>query len=278
MMRDDTARSLGIATLVLLLGLGGAASCGGNGEPDEQEAVDREMDMALEDREAEPELRDVPQETPAAAPVAPRQTERPRTQAPAVREEPVRAPPPAAPPVPAEVVYAAPAGTTFRVEVTEELHTGRNKVGDRFEVRLLEPIVSERAVVAASGTTIRGRITALQRPGDGQPGVIKVDFDDILVEGRYFPIDATVTETDLRTQSRQGTGERAAKIGGGAAAGAILGRVIGGDAKGTIIGAAVGAAAGTAIMLATDGRDAVLPEGSWMTLQLEAPLEVRLPR
>lgn len=274
MTRDHTVGKAGIAALVLLFGLGGPLSCGRDAEPDQQESVDREMDMALEDREAEPELRDAPQE-PLAQPTpgTPARRQSPpatRTQAPA--------PPPPAAPTPTEAVYTAPAGTTFRVEVTEDLHTGRNKVGDRFEVRLVEPIIGGRAVVAPSGTVIRGRITALQRPGDGQPGVIKVDFDDILIEGRYFPIDATVTETELRTSSRQGTGERAAKIGGGAAAGAILGRVIGGDAKGTLIGAAVGAAAGTAIMLATDGKDAVLPEGSRMTLQLDAPLEVRLPQ
>ncbi len=59
-----------------------------------------------------------------------------------------------------------------------------------------------------------------------------------------------------------------------AAASAILGRIIGGDKTGTFIGAAVGAAVATAIVLETQDMDAVLPEGSHVTIRSHAPLEV----
>lgn len=284
-------RSSGAVTaLFLLLALGPAACGGGDAEPaaDEQEAVDREMDMALEDRDAEPELQDVPQAEPPARQAPPRpqaappaQTPRPQA-APPAREEAVPEPPaeePAADPGPAPRTISAPAGTTFRVELTEELSTRTNRVGDSFTVRLIDPITDGRVVVAPTETTVRGKVTALQKSGgSGEPAVIKVAFQDIFVEGEWFPIGATVTEASPKTEGRSGTGEKAAKIGGGAVAGAVLGRVVGGNAKGAVIGAAVGAAAGTAITLATEDKDAVLPEGSEMTLELDRPLQVTIYR
>lgn len=269
-----------VGTLCVALALGTAACGGDEVDPaaEQQEAVDREMDMALEDREAEPELRDEAREDEAAEP--------PARQAPPPAPSPQAAPPPppaaapvetepAAVPAPERRSFTAATGTTFRVELTEELNTRTNRVGDRFTVRILDPLTDGRYVVAPAETIIRGRVTALQKSGGGgQPAVIKVDFEDVMVAGEYYPIQATVIEANPDTRSRTSGGEKAAKIGGGAVAGAILGRVVGGDAKGAVIGAAVGAAAGTAITLITEDRDAVLPAGSVMTLELDAPLTV----
>lgn len=283
-MRRFQIRSVSAAAaLGLALALGTAACGGEDDEPaaEQQEAMDREMDMALEDREAEPELRDEPREEAparqATPPPAARRTAPPPAPPPAApppAPEPVPEPPPAEP---EPSTFTAPAGTTFRVELTEELSTRTNRVGDRFTVRILDPLTDGRFVVAPAQTIIRGQITALQKSGGaGEPAVIKVNFEDVLVAGAYYPIDATVIEASPKTQSRTGTGEKAAKIGGGAVAGAILGRVVGGNAKGAVIGAAVGAAAGTAITLITEDKDAVLPAGSTLTLELDAPLTVTI--
>lgn len=277
-----------VTALFAVLSLG-AAACGGDAEPveDQEETIDREMDMALEDRTAEPELRDEPQaEAPARQETRPPPAPRRQTPPPPAAaepdptpaaEEPVARPTP--PPEPEPVTLTAAAGTTFRVELTEELSTKTNRVGDPFTVRLLDPITDGRVVVAPAETIVRGKVTALQKSGGaGEPAVIKIDFQDIFVGGEYFPVRATVVEANPETRSRSGTGEKAAKIGGGAVAGAILGRVVGGNAKGAVIGAAVGAAAGTAITLATEDKDAVLPAGSQLTLALDQPLVVTIYR
>lgn len=275
-----------VGTLCVALALGTAACGGDEVDPaaEQQEAVDREMDMALEDREAEPELRDEAREDEAAeTPPPPQAAPRPRPPPPPPAEEPTvsepsqrtATPPNTYEPEPPTRSFTAATGTTFRVELTEELNTRTNRVGDRFTVRILDPLTDGRYVVAPAETIIRGRVTALQKSGGGgQPAVIKVDFEDVMVAGEYYPIQATVIEANPDTRSRTSGGEKAAKIGGGAVAGAILGRVVGGDAKGAVIGAAVGAAAGTAITLITEDRDAVLPAGSVMTLELDAPLTV----
>lgn len=275
-------RAAGLLALPLLVG---SLACGGGEEVDpaaeQQEAVDREMEAALEDPAAEPELRDEPDAGSAAPRTSPQAAATPRP-APAPPPPPAAATPVETPPAetspsaePAPRSYTVPAGTGFRVELEQELSTRTNRVGDRFTVRTLEPVTDGRYVVAPTGTVLTGRITALQKSGGaGDPAIIKIAFDEILIGETPIPLQATVTEANPNVERRSGTGERAAKIGGGAVAGAILGRVIGGGAKGAVVGGVVGAAAGTAITLATEDKDAVLPAGSELTLELDEPLVV----
>jgi len=67
----------------------------------------------------------------------------------------------------------------------------------------------------------------------------------------------------------------AAKVGGGAAAGAILGRILGGNAKGTVIGGIVGGAAGAAVAAGTKDADIVLPKGAHINATLTQALAVK---
>jgi hypothetical protein len=67
----------------------------------------------------------------------------------------------------------------------------------------------------------------------------------------------------------------AAKIGIGAAAGAVLGEVIGGDAA---KGAVIGGAAGTGVVLATKGKQVELAAGAELPVSLAAPLAVTITK
>ncbi|HEX9394081.1 MAG TPA: hypothetical protein VF923_05490, partial [Gemmatimonadales bacterium] len=67
----------------------------------------------------------------------------------------------------------------------------------------------------------------------------------------------------------------AAKVGGGAAAGAILGRILGGNAKGTVIGGIVGGAAGAAVAAGTKSADIVLPKGAHINATLTKAVAVK---
>lgn len=274
---------------VLMILLGGVAigltACGGDVEPVDQTAVDREMDLALEGEGAEPELRDDPQgdtdalEAPAAPPPAP--TPPPQaapTPPPPPAEAPVEAEDPASEPVepdpgPPMITLTADYGTEFRVALRQELSTKNNQPGDRFTASVIEPLIDGTRVIVQSGALVRGEVTAVQKSGgQGQSAIIKIAFYEVSFDGETYPISASVVEAHPETEGRYSTGDKAARIGGGAVAGAILGRVLGGNSKGTIIGAAVGAAAGTAITLATEDVDAVLPAGSEMRLRLDEPL------
>jgi hypothetical protein len=266
----------------------GITACGGDAEPVDQAAVDREMDLALEGEGAEPELSDEPQgdaddvEMPAPPP-APRPVRRAPPPPPPPAAAPVAAEEPAEDPVdpdpgPAMVTLQADVGTEFRVRLRQELSTKDNQPGDRFTATVVEPLIDASTVVVHTNAIVRGEVTAVQQSGNkGEAAVIKIAFLDVTIDGVTYPLGASVVEAHPETEGRYSTGDKAARIGGGAVAGAILGRVLGGNSKGTIIGAAVGAAAGTAITLATEDVDAVLPAGSELRLRLDEPLVVTVP-
>jgi len=269
-------RALALAGLVLAL-----ASCGGEAVPDDQAAVDQEMELALQGDSVEAELEDVGDAGEAEAETAP----------PPARPRPTPTPPPAPPPAPAPapeaeveeppveaprtVSITAQPGAELEIELRQELSTKTNAPGDRFTASVVTPLVDGSRVVVPNGAVIRGEVTAVQKSGgQGEAAIIKIAFLDVTFNGETWPIAATVVEATPETEGRYSTGDKAARIGVGAAAGAILGRIIGGNAKGTVIGAAVGAAAGTAITIVTEDVDAVLPQGSTMRLRLDEPLTV----
>jgi hypothetical protein len=72
-------------------------------------------------------------------------------------------------------------------------------------------------------------------------------------------------------------GEDATKIGIGAGAGAVVGGLLGGT-KGAAQGAAVGGGAGTGVVLATRGEEVRIASGTDVSIQLAAPLTVRVSK
>ncbi len=289
-----TMRSIRVVSALAVLPLIAATfvACGGEAVPDEQAAVDREMDLAMDEPVAEPELADVPTEDEVERPAPP-----PATPPPAAAPPPSPTPPPAPPPEPEpeespqteseaapaadaeasrSIQVTAAAGESFRVVLRQELSTRDNQPGDRFTAVTQDPLIGGPYVVLPAGTLVRGEVTAVQKSGgQGEPAVIKVHFYSVEHEGTAYPLVATVTDATAETEGRYSAGDKAARIGGGAAAGAIVGAILG-KGKGAVIGGVVGAAAGTAITLATEDVDAVLPAGSVITLQLEEGLTIEV--
>lgn len=295
MKRRRASRGVGAWLAVAAIAAGTfAAACGGDAVPEDTDAVDREMELAME--EGDPELRDEGQvESPGEA-----------TPRPAPPPAPAAAPGPAPPPAPPAAPPAAPepepdvadpepevadpepeiryvdlvarAGSELEIELRQELSTKTNQPGDRFTASVVRPLVDGNLVIVPVNSIVHGEVTAVQKSGgSGQEAIIKVTFHDVMFNGERWPLSASVVQATPETEGRYSTGDKAARIGAGAVAGAILGRVIGGNTKGTVIGAAVGAAAGTAITLATEDVDAVLPEGSLLRLRLDEPLTVTIP-
>ena len=261
----------------LLLFLSFAALTAACGPADEADPVDRELDLAMADDslaaiddqpvEDEPGQAEAPAETPSRREAPPAQ--RPRRTTPTADPEP---------PAPTYREMSVGAGTLLRVSLDRELSTETSNVGDVFTVTLLAPVTDATGVVIPAGTKIRGEITALETSGSaGQRARIRVDFGQLLLDGGSHQVALTLTEANVTTRGRSSTEEKAVKIGAGAVVGGILGRVIGGNATGTIIGGVAGAAAGTAIVLSTEDVDAVLEEGSEMTLRVEERITVRRP-
>lgn len=244
-----------------------AAACGG----DEQSDLDREMDLAL----AEDSLAELADTAAADAPE--REAERPTERTPQRQTPRQQQPQPTADPGPQMHEMTVAGGTTIRTTLDQELSTRTSQQGDLFTTTVASDVMSADGHVAIpAGSVIRGRVTAVQKSGQpGQAAVLKVAFDEVTVDGNTYPVQLTVAQAEPTVEGRSTTGEKAGKIGIGAAAGAILGQVIGKDTESTLIGAAIGAAAGTAIVLGSADADAVLAEGSPMTVTVDQPITVR---
>jgi len=294
---SGAARTSRSAALAISLGLAlFAVACGGAGDREGDVAedtlglLDRELDLAMSGENDGAQLRDEPQER--------RVEEHDPGRTPAEPPTPPPTPPPAArptPPPPEQVAAAETpsaeaegpgarfegrsiaGGTTFEVTLNQELSTRTSQIGDLYSATLAYPLTDGRLVIVPAGATVLGQVTVVQKSGkQGQEAVLTLAINEVSFDGETYPVQASIVEASPETRSRSSTGEKAAKIGGAAVAGAILGRIIGGNATGTIIGTAVGGAAGSAIVLGTEDVDAVLPRGSRMTLRLDAPLEIQV--
>lgn len=237
-----------------------ALACGEKPQAQEEAAADRDLELAIQRDTPAVALRDAPE--PAVQP-------KPQPKPAAPRPQP-RTPPP--PPVTATVA----AGTAFNVTVDDTLSTQKNKVGDTFTARVSSDVTGpDGTVLIPAGAQLKGEVTAVEASKEaGRSAVIGLNFQSVSFAGRTYPLRATVTAAQVESKRTTSDKEQAAKIVGGAAAGALLGKVIGKDAKSTIIGAAAGAAAGTAIALGTADYAGVIPKGAALTLKLEEPIEV----
>jgi hypothetical protein len=184
---------------------------------------------------------------------------------------------------PTSVTQTAPAGPT---EVNASA-PGRIPAGQELDVRLQTPLSSETAtaeqrfeavtavdlrqdgrVLIPAGSTVRGVVTAVKRPGRvDRVGSLTLSFDQITVNGRNYPIRAMATQVF----ESGGIRDEAGTAGVGAGAGAVLGGLLGG-LKGAVLGAVIGAGGAIA---ATEGKDVQLPAGSILRLRMDSPVTLR---
>jgi hypothetical protein len=127
-------------------------------------------------------------------------------------------------------------------------------------------------VVIRAGAPVKGRVTVAKSSGrvSGR-AELALALTSVETVAGWRDIDAP-----MATIQAEGTKKKdAAKIGIGAAAGAVLGEVIGGDAA---KGAVIGGAAGTGVVLATKGKEVEIPAGTELQCTLAAPLAVTITK
>ena len=106
----------------------------------------------------------------------------------------------------------------------------------------------------------------------GSQGTLQLSVDSIAVNGRSVGLAASVKPVPRELRGRGvGAGE-AAKVGVGAAGGAVLGKVIGKDTKGAVIGGVIGAAGGAVVASQTATRDVIVKPRTPVVFVLTAPL------
>ena len=126
-------------------------------------------------------------------------------------------------------------------------------------------------VVIPAGSEGALKVTAIKEAENKSDttGTLTLQPTSVSINGQSYPIAATISRVDTKLEGRKTNAGDIAKVGGGAAAGAILGRVLGGSTKGAVIGGVIGGAVGTQRAVETKDRDIVVPAGTTVTLVLD---------
>lgn len=191
--------------------------------------------------------------------------------APVVERAPEPVEPPAPPPPPPPRQATLKAGMLVPVRLIETVSSDKNHPGDTFTATLDAPLVVDGLVLAERGARVEGKVVESQQAGRVK-GLASIALELTrlsLSDGQHVEI-STDSFTKMGPESK---GSDAAKIGGGAALGAIIGAVAGGG-KGAAIGAGVGGAAGTGTVMATRGKSATLPSETKISFRINTSVTV----
>lgn len=166
-----------------------------------------------------------------------------------------------------------PAGTELAVRVNERIDVKHAVAGEHFTGEIVEPVMSNGAVLIPRGTPVRGRIDEAHRRGHFKGrSVLELRLVSMTLNGYQYGLD---THDTIR--SKKGKGKRSAGfIGGLTGAGMLIGGIASGGV-GLAIGGASGAGAGTLLAGTTGNRDIVIPAESIVHFRLADQLVVQNP-
>jgi len=196
---------------------------------------------------------------------------------------PTAAPPPAAEPAPAPSGpppaaansfaggdVTVPAGQSLLVRMIDGVDSAKNHVGDVFHASLETDLNINGAVVARKGTDVYGRLANSDKGGTfSGKSQLQLELTRLVIEGRDYP----VVSSDYNIQGKSQGSSTAKKVGGGAAAGAIIGAIAGGG-KGAAIGAAAGGGAGAGVQILTKGDKVKVPSETLLEFRLQQPVTI----
>lgn len=153
------------------------------------------------------------------------------------------------------IAQTIPAGTPVTVRIGSELSSGSAEVGNTFDGTLAKNLVVNGKTIAKAGSPVRGKVTLAKSSGRlHAPGQLSIRLTSVQVNGKMV----AVTSNPYHIEGKGHMKSNATKIGGGAAAGAVIGALAGGG-KGAAIGTLVGAGAGTGVAAATGKEEAIIP-------------------
>lgn len=247
------------------------AACGGDADTDTAvaDSLDRDLQLAPMDTTAtlgEPTATTPPATTGAAEQPAPqRQTPRPQAQTPA----------PAQPSGGGQTsALTLASGTEFTAVTSSQISSATNEQGEIVTATIGTAVRDSRGrVVIPAGSELRMRIAAIRESENksDETGTLTLEPSEVVINGQAYPVTASISALNTTLVDRGTNVGDVAKVGGGAAAGAVVGRVLGGSTKGAVIGGIIGGAVGAQRAVETQDRDVVVPEGTTMTLTLSAP-------
>ena len=153
-----------------------------------------------------------------------------------------------------------PAGSHATVRINNSLSSATANTGQIWHGTLTSDILVHGKRVAKAGDSVKGKVTYVNRSGRlHKPGALTLRL--VSING------ATVYSSSVRREGKSHTKSNVTKIGGGAAAGALIGGLAGGG-KGAAIGTVAGAGAGTGVAAATGKEEVSIPAESVLTFTI----------
>jgi BON domain len=207
-------------------------------------------------------------EPPAPAP-APTSVQ-PATSAQADSTPPAPASTAAPPPPPQPITVTVPANTILTVRTIDSIDSKTSSAGEVFKVSFDAPIVVDNRVIVPRGSDAYIKLVNASSAGrlTGRSELTLV-LDSFVFQGKTYHVETS----DVKQSGASRGKNSAAKIGGGAALGALIGAVAGGG-KGAAIGAAVGGGAGTGVQVFTHGQQVKIPSETRLDFTLQQPLDI----
>ena len=221
--------------------------------------------------------------TPAAptAPTAPAEKASPAPGVPAAPAEPTS--------VGDDSRIIVPAETTIPIMLMTPINTKSAYVGASFYCESVYPITVGNRIIIPRGSSVKGTISQVVRPGRVKGRArIGLRFDElVLPNGTTVQLRAVLSgfgsqggekfkPEEGKIQGDSSKGEDAGRVIESGLSGGELGTIIGlergAPGEGAAIGAGAGALGGVIWVLASRGKDAVLPHGTSLELKLTQPL------
>ncbi len=182
-----------------------------------------------------------------------------------------------------------PPETTIPLVLNNAITSRTAYVGQAIYCQTIYPITVGNRIVIPAGTYVKGAVTQVVRPGRVKgKAQIGLRFESMtLANGITRPLRATLSgfagngkegfhKEESKIEGESTKGSDAGKVAQTTVTGAEIGTLAGvgthSVGKGLGIGSAAGAAGGLIWVLASRGKDIMLPSGTNLELELSAPL------
>lgn len=180
---------------------------------------------------------------------------------------------PAEPPKPMMMPMDVPSGTDLVLTLETALSSETANVEQPVRATVAKAVVVSGMTVIPEGAEVSGNVVAVDRSGRVKGrALLAVRFNEVAVAGTNYRISTA----RITRQAEATKGEDAKKIGIGAGVGAAIGAVAGGK-KGAAIGAGIGGGAGTGAVLATRGKEVVIPAGATLSTTIQETVRIVAP-
>jgi hypothetical protein len=183
--------------------------------------------------------------------------------------------------VPGSTEAAAPAAAPrllladgVKIETTnvDSISSAFDSAGHKVKVRV-SSAVSDAAghVVIPAGSIVTLNIEAIKwSENKNDKGTLRMSTQNVSIDGAKYPLVGTVSTPAFTYKHRGSSLGDAAKVAGGAGAGAVVGGLIG-KGTGALIGGVVGGAVGAQRMSQTKDNDIIVAPGTPITIMLNEP-------